>query len=473
MWVMRLNIVDWGYFKIQTLQEILDSKSTSGGVLCIFGSRTFVPISWICKKQTSVSHSSTESEIISLDAGLRMNGLPALDLWELVIEVLGMNLRIPEPTRACARETGVDIQNTHKIPQVLDQNVDLSNIDQVPSNVHLPEKESQLYVFEDTEAVIQMIIKGRSPTMRHVSRTHRVALDWLFDRINLDPKVQIKCVESKNQLADILTKGSFTRDEWHNLLCLFNIMNDTTFSCSHFCTHSFLSAGKQSEISKRSQESSSPDSPNGKSESMFVSFRDNAYLWDKIVRVTPKSPGSTRDSQVGPWEGRSAKSGWHSVQHASGNREKSSEDSGCLLEAHASGNREYTRKVVQNKNQLRHDESTSEVSINSEKMHIWIWTRFMASSMQAALHMDPSYEMKYELFKNSEFENIKGLFGITRMMIEGNSEIKNVFLADVASSLWEKHVLLKEQAIKWTKAGVYVHSDSVLWLGQQHGQKMQ
>ena len=34
--------------------------------------------------------------------------------------------------------------------------------------------------------------KGRSPTMRHVSRTHRVALDWFFDRINLDPKIQIK-----------------------------------------------------------------------------------------------------------------------------------------------------------------------------------------------------------------------------------------------------------------------------------------
>ena len=33
----------------------------------------------MCKKQMSVSHSSTESEIISLDAGLRMDGLPALD----------------------------------------------------------------------------------------------------------------------------------------------------------------------------------------------------------------------------------------------------------------------------------------------------------------------------------------------------------------------------------------------------------
>ena len=32
-----------------------------------FGSHTFVPISWMCKKQTAVSRSSTESEIISLD----------------------------------------------------------------------------------------------------------------------------------------------------------------------------------------------------------------------------------------------------------------------------------------------------------------------------------------------------------------------------------------------------------------------
>ena len=52
-----------------------------------FGSRSIVPVSWMCKKQTSVSHSSTESEVISLDAGLRMDGLLDLDLWDFVIEV--------------------------------------------------------------------------------------------------------------------------------------------------------------------------------------------------------------------------------------------------------------------------------------------------------------------------------------------------------------------------------------------------
>ena len=69
--------------------DLKDSESTSGGTLCIFGSHPFVPISWMCKKQTSVSHSSTESEIISLDAGLRLDGIPALDLWDLIVAVLG------------------------------------------------------------------------------------------------------------------------------------------------------------------------------------------------------------------------------------------------------------------------------------------------------------------------------------------------------------------------------------------------
>ena len=49
-------------------EDLVDSKSTSGGKLCVLEVITFVPISWMCKKQTSVSHSSTESEIISLDA---------------------------------------------------------------------------------------------------------------------------------------------------------------------------------------------------------------------------------------------------------------------------------------------------------------------------------------------------------------------------------------------------------------------
>ena len=69
--------------------DLEDSKSTLGRTLCVFGSNTFFPISWMCKKQTSVSHSSTESAIISLDTGLRLDGLLALELWDLIVSVFG------------------------------------------------------------------------------------------------------------------------------------------------------------------------------------------------------------------------------------------------------------------------------------------------------------------------------------------------------------------------------------------------
>ena len=118
---------------------------------------------------------------------------------------------------------------------------DLDNVDYLSSNVHSSRQEALLYVFEHNEAVIKMIIKGRSLTMRHVSRTHRVALDWLFDRIKFDPKIQIKYTDTKNRLADILTKGNFTRDKWNHLLCWFNI--------SHFSSTNCLEA-----MSKRTQE---------------------------------------------------------------------------------------------------------------------------------------------------------------------------------------------------------------------------
>ena len=178
--------------------DLEDSKSTSGGTLCIFGSHTFVPISWMCKKQTAVSHSSTESEIISLDTGLRLDGLPALELWDLIISVLGSVSRVSDGSG----KPESDVHKHHKPHKKIDVMKDIV----VPSNVRSARQEALLYKFEDNEAVIKMIIKGRSPTMRRVSRTHRVALDWLFDRINLDPNIQIRYI-------DTLTKRHFTRDE--------------------------------------------------------------------------------------------------------------------------------------------------------------------------------------------------------------------------------------------------------------------
>ena len=182
----------------------------------------------MCKKQTSVSHSSTESEIISLDAGLRLDGIPALDLWDLMVLVLGNTTQNHDRT---VRPV-VCPHTNHGRKQSRRVTNDLDNVDLVPSNVQSSHQEALLYVFEDNEAVIKMIFKRRSPTMRHVSRTHRVAPDWFFDRINLDTKIQIKYIDTKNQLADMLTKGKFTRDEWNHLLCLFNICHFSSAECS-------------------------------------------------------------------------------------------------------------------------------------------------------------------------------------------------------------------------------------------------
>ena len=201
------------------------------------------------KKQTSVSQSSTESEIISLDAGLRLDGIPALDLWDLIVAVLHGNTyqnnqERGDPSKSPTRK---------KIHGKID---DLNNVDFVSSNMNSSHKGAMLCIFEDSEAVIKMIIKGRSPTTRHVSRTHRVALGWLFDRIDLDPKIQIKYIDTKNQLADILTKGNFTRDEWNHLLCSFNI--------SHFSSINNLEA-----MSKRTQEDAGEERVTGKSKPMM------------------------------------------------------------------------------------------------------------------------------------------------------------------------------------------------------------
>ena len=110
----------------------------------------------------------------------------------------------------------------------------VEDLDHVVTNASSSQSESQLYIVEDNEAVIKMIIKRRNPTMRHVSRTHRVVLDWLFDNTNLVPKIQIKHDDNKNQLADMLTKSSFACDDWNQLLRLWNIINFSMFSCSYF-----------------------------------------------------------------------------------------------------------------------------------------------------------------------------------------------------------------------------------------------
>ena len=130
--------------------------------------------------------------------------------------------------------------------------------------------------------------------MRHVSRTHRVALDWLFDRINLDPKIQIKYIDTKNHLADILTKGSFTRDEWNHLLCLFNISHFSSTVCSD-------------TMAKRSQQDSGGERVTAKSRPIMNLI---ARTPSHVSSSTSVSPGKRSYGSQDPWSLVAKKEEW-------------------------------------------------------------------------------------------------------------------------------------------------------------------
>ena len=98
----------------------------------------------MCKKQTAVSHSSTESEIISLDAGLRLDGILALDLWDLIVSVLGNTTQNHDGTEkpvVCRDSSHAQRQQSQGMFDVL------TNVDRVPSNVQFSHQEALLYVF--------------------------------------------------------------------------------------------------------------------------------------------------------------------------------------------------------------------------------------------------------------------------------------------------------------------------------------
>ena len=138
--------------------------------------------------------------------------------------------------------------------------------------------------------VIKTIIQSRSPFMRHISRTHRVNLDWLFDRINLDPGILIKYVNTSKRIADKLTKGSFTRERWTQLTQLFNLMTPHTNSCSLPLV--FSSGQKDDKMSKRLAERTCVYDPHSaSSSSSSINPRQN------MVRRGPEQDTNTVNSQ--------------------------------------------------------------------------------------------------------------------------------------------------------------------------------
>ena len=140
-------------------------------------------------------------------------------------------------------------------------------------------------IFEDNEAVIKIIIKGTNPTMRHVSRTHRVALDWLFERINLDRKIQIKYVDTQKKTSRRHFDERQFHSWWLELSSLFNIMNNSVISLSHFNQTNDPQATSRRQIQEGKQ--------GGKDERVVAKSRPAPNLVSVNVNRSPTVPSSS------------------------------------------------------------------------------------------------------------------------------------------------------------------------------------
>ena len=400
-----------------------------------------------------------------------MDGLPALELWDLIVSVFGNSSRISDRT-----EKPVNGKNKYNKIDVM------HDIDSVPSNVQSACREALLYVFEDNEAVIKMIIKGRSPTMRHVSRTHRVALDWLFDRINLDPKIQIKYIDTKNQLADILTKVNFTRDEWNHLLTLFNI--------SHFsCIAAMAKRAQQESGEERVTAKSRPmmnltaRTPSAVSSSTTTNPGRTSYGYQDPGRsvpsddrtgkpVQPSRPDYTQEDYGRSWSSQEWKSeaakhdrsgkpettSWDILQEVDPHREEPllgrnahsarygeliHDRTGKPVSVHyqeqaysenfvmGSDAAEFVNKV---KDQVRNRQKRMSNVAGSGEEHSIIWGMFMATTLNAATFMGKNFSTIQSVVKNHETLTLKQMFDVTAQLVNDQDEINGLDKIQ-----WEKY----------------------------------
>ena len=340
----------------------------------------------------------------------------------------------------------------------------IQDIDSVPSNVQSANREALLYVFEDNEAVIKMIMKGRSPTMRHVSRTHRVALDWLFDRINLDPKIQIKYIDTKNQLVMNLTAR----------------------------TPSFVSSSASSNPVRTSYGYQDPERsvPIDDRTGQPVETSRSDYLQKDYGRSWSsqewKSGAAERDRSGKPEENY-----WDSLQEVDPHREEYllgrnahsaryeetihdrtgqpvSEDlqGKAHFENFIMGS-EITEFVNKVRDQVRiRQKRMSSIAENCTE-HSIIWGMFMATTLNAATFMGNNFSTIQSVVKNHESLTLKQMFDVTAQIVNNEEEISCLDKILYGKNSWTQLSLINDPVIiNLQSTKVYVFSDSVLCLGK-------
>ena len=379
-------------------------------------------------------------------------------------------------------------------------------------------KKPYLYVFGDNEVVIKMIIKGRSPTMRHVSRTHRVALDWLFDRINLDSHIQTKYIDTKNQLADILTKGNFTRDEWNHLLNVFNISHFSSTACTAAMANRIQQESGAERVTAKSRPmmnltarmppvvSSSTSSNPGRTSYGYQDPRKSFASDDRSGKPEkPSPPGYSKEDYGQSWfsqewtsgaaehdrSGKPEKTSWdilqkvaphseephldgnaHSVRYGetihdgSGKPEKVSHQEEANSENFVMGSdaADFVDKV---KDQVRNRQKRMSNVTETGEEHSIIWRMFMCATLNAATFMGKNLSTIQSFVKNYEDLTLKQMFDVTAQLVNNQDEIHGLDKIQWGKDSWKRLSLIgDETVINFESTKVYVFSDSVLCLGR-------
>ena len=128
MWETLQNNADWDCFKTPILREILRTQNLLLEEHCAFLEVIHLFQLDVQETNCCFAQRSTESEIISFDAGLRMDGIPALHLWDLIVTVLHGNTHQNDQVRG----------DLYKFPtrKKIDGKIDdLNNVDFVSSKV--------------------------------------------------------------------------------------------------------------------------------------------------------------------------------------------------------------------------------------------------------------------------------------------------------------------------------------------------
>ena len=202
-----------------------DSKSTSGCMIALVGPNTYFPLNAFSKKQTSITTSSTESEVVAANHGVRAQGMPSLSLWSFLwkqVEI-GPDKKVkpydrPDKDSSIVAKIDPELDEIRYGSSYPPKDKSVANIDHL--RVHLSDK-FKVQVLEDNQATITITATGSSASMRHTDRTQRISFRWLKQQFEVGHFNMIN-VDTTEQAADIFTKPFVDKPKWTNALRLIN-----------------------------------------------------------------------------------------------------------------------------------------------------------------------------------------------------------------------------------------------------------